>query len=282
MTPPPVPRHPAWQCVVRRWAILLGGGYLTVVVLMWLLENALVFHPVAAADGWEPAPVPDVRDVTCPSPNGIPVHGWWLPRAPDAPVLLICHGNAGNLSHRGRILRQAADDLKLSVLMFDYPGFGRTPGKPNEAACYDSAAAAVRWLRDDRGVSPERMIFFGESLGGGVATELATRYPCRALVLVKTFTSLPAAAKFHYPWLPVSWLMSNRFDNESKLGRLTCPVLVFGGVPDTVVPFVQSERLFAAANEPKAFVRGEETEHSDHLPDVFWTGLAAFLRRTAQ
>jgi uncharacterized protein len=279
MTPPPLRR--GWKRAARRWSILLGGGYLTVVVLMWLLENALVFHPITAADGWEPVPSPAIRDVTFPSTAGIPVHGWWLPRAPDAPTLLVFHGNGGNLSHRGQTMLNAAERLGVSVLIFDYPGYGRTPGKPNEAACYDSADAAVRWLRDEQGVAPDRTIYYGESLGGGVATEMATRYPCRALVLVKSFTSLPAAAKYHYPWLPVSWLMSNRFDSVAKLGQLKCPVAVLGASADTVVPYVQSERLHATANEPKMFFRAEGTNHNDPLPDEFWDQLRAFLNPAA-
>ena len=212
---PHSPARRGWKAVARRWAFLLGFGYLTVVVLMWLLENKLVFHPTTAVQDWEPAPTPAIRDVTFPSPNGVPVHGWWLRRSPDAPALVVFHGNGGNLSHRGQTMLDASEKLGVSVLIFDYPGYGKTPGKPNEAACYDSAEGAVRWLREVENILPERSIYYGESLGGGVAAEMATRYPGRALVLVKSFTSLPAAAKYHYPWLPVGWLMSNRFDNAT-------------------------------------------------------------------
>jgi uncharacterized protein len=277
MTLSPAPARRGWKAVARRWVILLACGYLTVVVLMWLLENSLVFHPTTATQHWDPAPSPTIRDVSFTSPAGVPVHAWWLCRSTDAPALVVYHGNGGNLSHRGQTMLDASERLGASVLIFDYPGYGKTPGKPNEATCYDSAEGAIRWLRDE-GIPPEQTIYYGESLGGGVATEMATRYPCRALVLVKSFTSLPAAAKYHYPWLPVGWLMSNRFDTAAKLGRLTCPVAVLGATADTVVPFVQSQQLFATANEPKRFFTAEGTNHNDPLPDEFWGELRGFLK----
>lgn len=262
---------------VRRWALFLGGGYLLVCFVMWLLENRLVFHPATAAELWEVAPDTAIRDVEITSPAGTRIHAWWLPAGPDAPALLLCPGNAGNLSARGQSLLRLRDRLGVSVLIFDYPGYGRSAGKPNEPNCYDAGEGAVRWLRDVQQVPPDRVVLFGESLGGGVASELATRYPCRALVLVKTFTSLPATAKRHYPWLPVSWLMSNRFDTLSKLPAVKSPVFVLGATNDQVVPYEQSERLFAAAGEPKQFFRDEGADHNDPLPDAFWAELRAFL-----
>ena len=126
----------------------------------------------------------------------------------------------------------------------------------------------------------ERVILYGESLGGGVATEMATRHTCRALVLVKSFTSLPAAAKCHYPWLPCHWLMSNRFNNLAKLPEVHCPVFVLGATADRVVPYEHAEALYKAANEPKHLFRDVGSDHNDPLPDSVWDELRAFLART--
>ena len=244
---------------------------------MWLLENRLVFHPVLAAEAWDAPPDAAIQDVFLTSPEGNKIHSWWMPRRPDAPVLLLFPGNAGNLSGRGESIVKIADKLGTSVLIFDYPGYGKSEGKPNEATCYDAAEAAIRWLRDEKGVPPERVILYGESLGGGVATEMATRYPCRALVLVKTFTLLPAVAKRHYPWLPVYWLMSNRFDSLSKLPGIHRPVFIASATEDRIVPFAHGESLFIAANEPKQFFRDGGSDHNDPLPDAFWDVLDDFL-----
>jgi pimeloyl-ACP methyl ester carboxylesterase len=261
----------------RRWIIRLVVGYLLVCFVMWLLENWLVFYPVPATQAWNNPPDPAIQDVFLTSPEGTRIHAWWLPRRPDAPVLLLFPGNAGNLSGRGESMVRIADRLDSSVLIFDYPGYGKSEGSPNEPNCYDAAEGAVRWLRDVQQVSPERVAFYGESLGGGVATELARRYPCRALILVKTFTSLPAVAKRHYPWLPCHWLMSNRFDTISKLPENHCPVFIASATNDQVVPYAHGESLFRAANEPKLFFRDEGSDHNDPLPDAFWEELRGFL-----
>jgi fermentation-respiration switch protein FrsA (DUF1100 family) len=246
---------------------------------MKFLENKLVFFPIKAAEAWEPAPIDAIQDVYFQSPNGTKLHAWWLPSSNDAPVLLLCPGNAGNLSGRGNTIVRIHERLGISVLIFDYPGYGRSTGKPSEQACYDAAEGAICWLKEMHGVPTERVILYGESLGGGVATELATRHAFGALVLVKTFTSLPAVAKRFYPWLPVNWLMSNRFDNLSKLPRVHLPVFIASATNDSIVPYEHGEALFREANEPKRFFRDEGSEHNDTLPDQFWDELRAFLHR---
>lgn len=267
---------------LRRWTKILVGGYVLVCLVMWLFENKLVYHPATAADYWEPAPVASIQNIRFLSPGGTSIHAWWLPARDDAPVLLLCPGNGGNLSGRGSTLVRIRERLNVSVLIFDYPGYGRSEGKPNEMRCYDAAEGALAWLKTEKQVGPERVVLYGESLGGGVATEMAIRYPCRALVLVKTFTLLPAAAKRHFPWLPVYWLMSNRFDNISKVPRIKAPVLVASATADQVVPFEHGELLFQAANEPKQFFRDEGSDHNDPLPDQFWAELRDFLDRTSR
>src|SRR5262249_20051937 len=157
----------------------------------------------------------------------------------------------GNLSHRGALMAALRSHLGRSVLAYDYPGYGKSDGEPTEPGCYAAGEAAYRWLTDERKVPANRILLLGESLGGGVAVELASRFDHEALVLVFSFTSLPAAARCHYPWLPCGLLMSNRYDNLSKIGRCHRPVFITHGTADEIVPFRQGEELFAAANEPK-------------------------------
>lgn len=273
----PPDRRRGWRRFARRWLLFLGGGYLLIVIVMWLIENRLVFFPVKAADGWSDPPDAAVEDVFFTSPAGTRIHAWWLPDGPDKPVLLVFPGNGGNLSGRPWALTNAKHRLGTAAMIFDYPGYGKSEGTPNEANCYDAAEGVVRWLRDEKGIPPERLILYGESLGGGVAAEIARRHSCKALVLARTFTSLPAAAKRHYPWLPVYWLMSNRFDTLSKLPDIHCPVFVVSSTADTVVPFEYGEALFQTAHEPKQFFRDEGSEHNDPLPDRFWSALRTFL-----
>src|SRR5262249_23613263 len=144
-------------------------------------------------------------------------------------TVLYCHGNAGNLSHRGEGVLRWHQLLGQSVLIFDYPGYGRSEGKPSEAGCYAAADAAYAWLTETKKVLPQDLLIYAGSLGGGVAVALASRRPHRALVLVGTFTSIPDMAQRQFPWLPARWLVRNRFDNLGKIGRCTRPVFLAHG-----------------------------------------------------
>jgi uncharacterized protein len=274
------PRRRSRRAFLRRWIRFLVAGYLVVCLVMWLIENRLVFYPTPASEWWNDPPETAIQDVYYTSAGGAKLHAWYFPTGSNEPTLVLFPGNAGNLSGRGQSMVKIRERLGTSVLIFDYPGYGKSEGKPNEPNCYDAAEGAVRWLGNEKAVPIERMIFYGESLGGGVATEMARRHPCRALILVKTFVSLPAAAKRHYPWLPCHWLMSNRFDNLAKLPEVHAPVFIASASEDGVVPYEHGELLFAAASEPKQFFRDEGSDHNDPLPDQFWDALKAFLDRT--
>lgn len=262
----------------RRWAVGLVVLYFGVVLVFWLLERSMVFHPCSPAKSWNAPVEPDTQDVAMASPNGATVHGWWLPpHEPAAGAFLVAHGNGGNLSHRGQLAADLRRTTGAGVLMFDYPGYGKCEGKPTEAGCYDAAEAAYRWLTTAAKIPENRVVLLGESLGGGVAVELATRHDHRALVLVFTFTSLPAAAKYHFPFLPVHMLMRTRFDNLSKIGQCRRPVFIAHGTTDGVIPFSQGETLFAAANAPKEFLRLDGVGHDIGLGDRLCVPLAKFL-----
>jgi fermentation-respiration switch protein FrsA (DUF1100 family) len=277
---PPVATPPQPSCARRvcRWAFFLIALYVGVVLVFWLLERKLVFHPCSPAESWNAPVDPDTRDVEIAGEHGSIVHGWWLPpRDPAAGAFLVAHGNGGNLSHRGQLAADLRRTAGAGVLVFDYPGYGKCEGRPTEAGCYAAGEAAYRWLAAAANVPENRVILLGESLGGGVAVELATRHEHRALVLVFTFTSLPAAAKYHFPFLPTHTLMRTRFDNLAKIGRCRRPVFVAHGTDDRVVPFWQGEALFAAANEPKEFLRLEGLGHEIPLGDDLCVPLAKFL-----
>jgi fermentation-respiration switch protein FrsA (DUF1100 family) len=262
-------------------AALGAGSYLGVILVLLAFENSLVYYPIKASEEWQSPPADAVEDVALTSTDGTPIHAWWWPSARSSAAVLYCHGNAGNLSGRGPTLAGFHEILGVSVLIFDYPGYGKSGGRPSEQGCYQAADAAYDWLVHSAHIDPNEIIICGDSLGGGVAVDLASRKKHRALVLVKTFTSLPDVARRLYPWLPVRWLMRNRFDNLGKIDRCRQPVLVAHGPEDQLVPFVLGERLFAAANEPKKFVNLEHGAHNDPLPLEFFQQLQSFLAETA-
>ena len=258
-----------------RWGLWAVLGYLGVLSLFLFLENFLLFHPHRAEDAWVAPPSPKVQDIELHAADGTRLHAWWYPREGSQGALLYCHGNAGNLSYRGGAVAAFVQALDVSVLIFDYPGFGRSDGKPSEQGCYAAGDAAYDWLSER--VPPANIILYGKSLGGGVATELARRRPHRALVLAKTFTSVPNLAQEMYPFLPCQWMVRNRFDSISKIGQCTRPVFIAHGDCDGLIPCSHGEKLFAAANEPKQFLYMPGCDHNDKLSADFLPSLRQFL-----
>jgi fermentation-respiration switch protein FrsA (DUF1100 family) len=255
--------------------------YLGVVIVFIFLENSLLFHPVRASDDWVAPPSSRIEDVEFSTADGTSIHGWWYRNGSSTSALLYAHGNAGNLSHRGPTIVPMAEALGVSVLIFDYPGYGRSAGKPNEKSCYAAGEAAYDWLTQSQQVAPENVVLFGKSLGGGVMTELASHRPHRALVLVKTFSSVPDMGQELFPWLPARWLVRNRFDSLAKIGQCHRPVFLAHGDCDSVIPCSHSQRLYEAANEPKRFLLMPGCDHNDALGADFLSALRQFLDQFA-
>ena len=191
-------------------------------------------------------------------------------------VVLLCHGNAGNIS--GRVdLCQIFTRMGLNVFQFDYRGYGRSEGKPSEEGTYLDAEAAVKWL-ETKGFSSTNIIAFGESLGGGIASELALRIPLAGIVLQNTFTSIPDIGSDLFPWMPVRLMATIKYDTRSKLPRIDIPVMVIHSRADGLAGFHHAEKNFAAANEPKLFWE-THGEHNELLLDRphFIEGMERFL-----
>jgi fermentation-respiration switch protein FrsA (DUF1100 family) len=165
----------------------------------------------------------------------------------------------------------------VAVLIFDYPGYGRSTGQPTEAGCYAAGEACWTWLTETKQVPPEQVILHGESLGGATAIDLASRHPCRAVVTRGAFSSFPDIAQHAVPWLPARWLVRNQMDNAGKIGKVAAPVVIAHGTADEVVPFSQGERLFAAAREPKRLVPLHGFGHNTRPGPGFYRDLREFL-----
>jgi uncharacterized protein len=253
---------------------LVGYGFL--LVGMMLMENSLIYFPSVYPEGiWDP-PGLEFEDAWFEAADGTKLHGWYVPRANPRAVVLVAHGNGGNLSHRYELLQQLAA-LNVSTMIFDYRGYGRSAGAPSEEGILADARAARRWLATRAGVQENDIVLMGESLGGGVMVELAAHDGARALVLENTFTSLPDVAAFHYPWLPVKTLMRTRMDSAAKIGKFHGPLLQVHGDADTIIPFVIGQQLHAAANQPKTFVTIAGGDHNDPRSSTFLEALDKFL-----
>ncbi len=245
--------------------------------MLLALENWLLYHPARPARCWqEPPAALRVEDLELTTRDGGRIHAWWTAPAGWAPsdgAMLYCHGNAGNVSARGEHLAVWQARMGTAVLIFDYPGYGRSGGRPSEAGCYAAADAAHDWLTAPGRVSAGRVIVLGRSLGAGVAVDLARRRPVRALVLYSPFISFPDLAQEKCRWLPTRRLVRNRFDNLGKIGGVRDPVFIAHGTADTLVPVHHGERLYAAARGPKHFLPLPGRGHNGGFCETFYLSL---------
>ena len=247
-------------------------------LLRWF-EHSQVYHPSLEVNAIGPEAAGAYENVFFKTSDGVELNGWYF--APPARslrgdfVVLICHGNGGNIGDRAQLYR-AWHRTGVAIFAFDYRGYGRSQGRPGEEGTYQDAQAAQRWLAKK---NFSRILVHGESLGGGIATELCLREKTGGLILQSTFTSIAEIGAEMFPWLPVRRLAKIKYDTQSKLPRLKIPVLVMHSRADELAPFRQAEKNFAAANEPKLFweLSGGHNEALEDGP-LFVEGLESFLR----
>lgn len=253
-----------------------------------LFEERLIFFPSRETEATPGSYGLEHDEVFLDASDGTRVHGWFLPASPrrkDRFTILVCHGNAGNIS--GRLDRSLLLQRKLEVdvFLFDYRGFGRSEGRPSEEGTYRDAVAAHRYLVEERGIATDRVILFGESLGAAVAVELSLREAAAALVLEAPFTSIADMARVAYPFLtPILSFVRTRYDNLRKIPDVALPLLVFHARRDQVVPFEHGEALFRAAREPKTFVAVENAGHADAFVaggEGYWVAWKSLLQTLA-
>jgi len=270
---------------VRLGARLAVCALAVVVMLRWF-EHRTVFQPSTAMEADARQLGRAVEDVFIPVDNDGKIEAWFFPAGPaggpaSAKAILICHGNAGNISHR-LDLCELLLATGASVLVFDYRGYGRSPGRPSEEGTCRDAQAAYQWLRQ-KGFAPANIVGYGESLGGGVVAELALREALGGIILQSTFTSVPDLGAELFPWLPIRLLGAIKYDTRGKLPRLRIPVLILHSRQDTIIGFQHAERNFAAARAPKYFCE-IQGDHNDGIVTgraQVLQGVNEFLRNLA-
>src|ERR1041385_1677675 len=243
-------------------------------------EYHQVYHPdrVLIATGRELGRA--FEDVTFQTNDEVSLSGWFYPAEKSSQrsdqVLLLCDGNAGNISHRLELC-SALLELGLNVFMFDYRGYGRSEGWPSESGTYLDAEAAYDWLLG-RGFQGSNIIAYGESLGGGIATELAVRRPLGGLIFDSTFSCTADVGAELFPWLPVRWLCSIKYETCAKLPRLRIPLLILHSRGDKMIGFHHAEKNYRLANEPKILWE-LSGGHSEPLTEKtkFFEGMEKFL-----
>jgi len=215
--------------------------------------------------------------------DGVSIGAWFVPAKDDAPVMLWCHGNAGNISHRAHNIAHLVP-WGISVFIFDYRGFGTSTGAITEDGLYEDAASAYRYLIEERGIPARRIAVFGRSLGGPVAVDLASRVNPPCLVLESTFPNLKDAVGSIYPGMGLDRMLTMRFAADEKISQVGCPVMFLHGDMDDIIDIDLGRSLFDSAAEPKTFYIIPGALHNDTYEvggDAYFRAMTDFIREYA-
>jgi len=235
--------------------LVVAGGYLALVALMFVFQRSILYLPGTGVPG-RPADwgVPEMAPVNLTTEDGLGLVAWYQPAAAGRATLVYFHGNGGHIGYRG-FKAHPFLAAGFGVLLVEYRGYGGNPGSPTEDGLYRDARAAMAFLAQD-GVPADRVVAYGESLGSGVAVHLAAEQaaqgaPLAAVVLETPLSSIPDVGRHHYPYLPVGLLARDRFDSTAKIADIGAPLFIVHGDRDSVVPIRFGRALFDAAAEPK-------------------------------
>ncbi len=235
-------------------------AYLVVIIFIYFYQRNLLYHP--SENNYQNDKVEfNYKEIFIKVDDQIRLKSWLIDKdLNNFKTLLIFHGNAGDLSNRIYKLNEL-NKLNINILLISWRGFSGNKGSPTEKNLYQDAKAAIKWLNDQK-INNNKIVLYGESLGTGVAVEMAKDNNFNSLILESPFTSIENSAKIYYPYLPVKFLLKDRFDSISKIKMIKSPILIMHGEKDDVVPFIMGKELFENANNPK---HSYFTANDDHM-----------------
>ncbi|MGI9427983.1 MAG: alpha/beta hydrolase [Bythopirellula sp.] len=253
--------------------------YVGVCLLMMALESMLVYPRPSSAGphAWKLSQESQF-DVSFEAEDGTQLHGWFFAHENPQFAVLYCHGNGEDISRNAVHMDFLREKLQASIFAFDYRGYGKSAGSPHEAGLILDGLAAQRWLAQKMQLETEEIVIIGRSLGGGVAVAIAEQQGARALVLQNTFANLYEVAANRFFWLPVRWMMRNRYPSTERIKAYRGPILQTHGTADRVVPYAQGQQLFSIApGTPKQWIPNEGLGHNQQLPLSYYDTLTEFL-----
>lgn len=260
--------------------LILLVFYLAFLITIYFMQDRMLYYPDR-----EVLQTPEDRgleyeEVSLKTKDNVTVSGWYIPAKHEKGVLLFCHGNAGNISHRLESIN-IFHNMGLSVLIFDYRGYGKSEGKPSEKGTYRDAEAAWNYLVEEKRKAPDRIILFGRSLGAAIAADIALKKIPAGLILESSFLSVPEMGKKHYPWIPVRLLSKYDYATIDKIRSITCPKLIIHSPDDEIVPFEHGKSLFEEALQHKQFleIKGGHNEGFLLSGDLYLGGLKNFVQK---
>ena len=250
-------------------------AYIIIVLFTYLYQRKLLYHP--SENNYTGDEIQfDYKEVFTEVDKDVKLKSWFLEKdLKKNKTILYFHGNAGDLTNRVHKLNEL-NKLDVNILIISWRGFSGNQGKPTEKNLYNDARKSVEWL-NETGVTNKNIILYGESLGTGVATELAQSNSFHGIVLESPFTSIADAAKIYYPYLPVNLLLKDRYDSIKKIKNIKIPILIMHGKKDNIVPFFMGEKLYQMANEPKYKYFSEEDDHMMEFNDDLLNAVKVIL-----
>ena len=223
--------------------------YLSILVILYFFQRSLLYHP-SENNYFRDNLTVSIDKIKIITKDNIELLGWYHKKdSQNYKTILFLHGNAGSLENRIHKINHF-ENMDINFLIIAWRGFSGNKGTPNEKGLYDDANSAVRWL-EKKGVRKKDIIIYGESLGTGVATEIAQNNNFAGIILESPFTSMIGAAKNKYPFLPIKFLLKDKYESDKKIQNIRSPLLIMHGEVDMIVPFWMGKKIYSIANEPK-------------------------------
>ena len=264
------------------WIFFIGlvSGYLILVAFVYVRQDSMLYFPVREIEQTPKNIGLNFEEIILMTKDGISISSWYIPAENERGVVLFCHGNAGNISHRLDSIR-IFHELRLGVLIFDYRGYGKSGGSPTEKGTYADAEAAWDYLVNVMQVNPGKIIIFGRSLGSAVAAETALRRKAGVLIIESGFTSVPDLGSKFYPYLPVRLISRYNYSTVEKVDKIHIPKLFVHSPQDEIIPFEHGVAIFQKAIEPKEFLKiaGGHNEGFLISGETYIDGLNAFISK---
>ena len=256
----------------------LAAVYTLVLIFIYLNQRNLLYHP-SENNYLEDKINFNYEEVWIETEKDIKLKSWFIKKdLKKNKTLIFFHGNAGNLFNRVHKLNEL-NKLNINILIISWRGFSGNLGKPTEKNLYIDAKLSVKWL-NDQGISNDKIILYGESLGTGVAVELGQNNTFNSIILESPFTSIAKAAKIYYPYLPVNLLLKDRYDSIDKINKITKPILVMHGMKDNIVPYEMGVKLFQKANQPKESYFPKDDDHMMDFNEKLLNTIGVFINKS--
>ncbi len=246
-----------FQIVIR-----VAAFYLMLLIVLFGCQRSLLYHP--AKEYHSPAAVglENVEEITLKTEDGLSLTSWYGKSQTSDKTIIFFHGNAGGIANRSGIYKKMLN-AGYGLLALEYRGYSGNKGKPAEDGLYKDARAAVKYLLNEKSVTGENIILFGESLGTGVALQMATEFDTAMVVLMAPYSSIAETAQYHYPYIPAKYLVLDKFDSIAKLDKITEPIYIFHGNRDNVIPIEYGRRLYDAISSQKEFFKMDGYGHNN-------------------